>query len=95
MPLYVGDKTAQLSFSDEVQKRAEETGFEFIGIYVQDFPAELKTVCKPGYAEKIINHPGLLDFVTYEAAKRGESERSFFLSDTLTNMIMNSWMPKD
>lgn len=90
VPLFVGDKTAQVSFEDEARKEAEETGYELIGIYHQDLLAELKTICKPGWAERIYNHPWLIGAVRH-FARQGEK---LTLDQAIINLIMHHWAPK-
>ncbi|MBI4100638.1 hypothetical protein HY439_02755 [Candidatus Microgenomates bacterium] len=89
-PLFVGEKMIRLSFADEFKKRAEKEGFEFLGIYEQNLLAELNTICKPGYATKITNHPGLRGFVQ-SLIHQGEKVSG---DEIIERLILSSWMPK-
>lgn len=93
--LYIGDKLPEVSFVEEARKKIEQEQEEFIGIYEQDLKAELSTICRPGYAKKILDHPGLLGLAFYLSGKPGDWASIYKANryTIVTNLIMNTWVP--
>lgn len=83
----VGDKSQTISSADAARKKAQEAGHKFIGVYEKDWEAELSTICNPGYAARIVNHPYFLGPMFFYRAERG----GFNKQDALYNLIINTW----